>query len=97
MKIAYGIDVQESDDPYVSIAEEALNGLAEAAVVGAFWVDFLPILKYVPRWFPGAVFQRKAARWREVNMTMAEKPFRYVKEHLVGDHCFESSWPFFKQ
>ena len=48
MKILYGISVQESDDPYISIAEEAVSGSAEAGIPGAFWVDFLPILKYIP-------------------------------------------------
>ena len=85
MNIGYGISVQESDDPYILIAEEALNGLSEAGVPGAFWVDLIPLLKYVPSWFPGAGFQKKAARWREVNNAMAEKPFRHVKEQLVLD------------
>jgi len=84
MKVAYGIDVQESDDPYIMIAEEAVNGAKQAAVPGAFLVDLLPILKYVPSWFPGAGFQKKAAHWRKVNETMTEKPFRYVEEQLVG-------------
>ena len=88
MKIAYGIDVQDNDDPYISLAEEALHGLNQAATPGAFWVDLFPILKYVPSWFPGAGFQRKAAYWREVNATMVEKPFRYVKEQLVGKPVF---------
>ena len=83
MKIGYGIAVQESDDPYVSIAEEALEGVAQAGIPGTYWVDLLPILKYVPSWFPGAGFQKKAARWREVINTMAEKPFRHVQEQLV--------------
>ena len=89
MKIVYGIAVQESDDPYISIAEEALNGVAEAGIPGAFWVDMFPILKYVPSWFPGAGFQKKAARWREATNTMAEKPFHHVQEQLVQVH-FES-------
>jgi len=65
MNIAYGITIQESDDPYISIAEEALNSLSEAGRLGAFWVDLFPILKYVPSWFPGGGFQKKAARWGE--------------------------------
>lgn len=91
MSITYGINVQESDDPYISIAEEAFSGLAEAGVVGAFAVDMFPILKYVPSWFPGAGFKKKAARWKEVNITMAEKPFRYVEEQLVKDRFFKNS------
>ena len=83
MKIGYGIVVQESDDPYISLAEEVLKGLAEAGIPGSFWVDLIPILKYVPSWFPGAGFQKKAARWLEGINTMAETPFRYVQEQLV--------------
>jgi len=85
MKIGYGIAVQESDDPsgYISIAEEAVTGSTEAGIPGAFWVDRFPILKYIPSWFPGAGFQKKAARWREATNTMAENPFRHVQEQLV--------------
>jgi hypothetical protein len=83
MKIGYGIAVKESEDPYISIAEVVFSGVAEAGVPGAFWVDLFPILKYLPSWFPGAGFQKKAARWREATNTMAEKPFRHVQEQLV--------------
>ena len=89
MKISYGIDVQESNDPYVLVAEEASKGVSEAGVPGAFWVDVFPVLKYVPSWFPGAGFQKKAAHWRKVNKSMIEKPFRYVKEQLVRGQFFE--------
>ena len=83
MNIGYGITVQESDDPYISIAEEVLTAVAEAGIPGTFWVDWFPILKYVPSWFPGAGFQKKAARMREVSYIMAEKPFHHVQEQLV--------------
>ena len=88
MKIVYGIAVQESDDPYISMAEEALDGVAEAGIPGAFWVDMFPILKYVPSWFPGAGFQKKAARWREGIHIMADKPFCHVQEQLVEVFSF---------
>jgi hypothetical protein len=83
MKIGYGITVQESDDPYIAVAEKVLSGVAEAGIPGAFLVDLFPILKYVPSWFPGAGFQKKAARWKEARHLMAEKPFRHVQEQLV--------------
>ena len=90
MKITYGIDVKESDDPYISIAEEAVNGLAEAGVIGMFWVDMFPLLRYVPSWVPGAGFKKKAARWKAALVGMIEKPFQYVKEQVVKDHFFYS-------
>ena len=91
MKISYGIDVQESDDPYISLAKIILNGFAEAGIPGAFLVDLFPTLKYVPSWFPGAGFQKKAAYLRELSKIVIEKPFRYVEEQLVRGHFFYSS------
>ena len=85
MDIAYGIEVQESGDSYISLVEEVLEGGAEASIPGAFWVDLFPILAYVPSWFPGAGFQKKAAHWRKLNKTLVEKPFRYVQDQLVGE------------
>ena len=89
MKIAYGIAVQESDDPYISMAELAFSGVAEAGIPGTFWVDSFPILKHVPSWFPGAGFQKKATRVREATNIMVEKPFCYVQEQLVQVHFCE--------
>ena len=85
MDIAYGIKVQESGDRYISLVEEAIEGGTEAAIPGAFWVDFLPILAYVPSWFPGAGFKKKAAYWSKLNKIMTEKPFHYVQEQLVRE------------
>ena len=89
MKISYGIDVKESDDSYISLAEHALNGLNEAAIPGTFWVDLFPILKYVPSRFPGAGFRKKATMERTI---MIEKLFRYVEKQLVGDQFFFFFW-----
>jgi hypothetical protein len=36
MKIGYEIAVRESDDPYISIAEEAINAISKAGIPGAF-------------------------------------------------------------
>ena len=84
MKISYGIDVQEFDDPHIFLIEESLNGIIEASIPGAFLVDFFPILKYVPSWFPGAGFQKKAAHWSQINAAMTQRPYEYVKDQLVG-------------
>ena len=88
MDIAYGIKVQESGDRYILLVKEVIDGGNEAAVPGAFWVDFFPILAYVPSWFPGAGFQKKAAHWRKLNTITIEKPFRYVQEQLVREPSY---------
>ena len=91
MDIIYGIEVQESGCYYISLAEEVVRGAKEASIPGAFWVDLFPILAYVPSWFPGAGFQKKAAHWRNLNKILIERPFRYVQEQLVGEP-FSYEW-----
>ena len=63
--MTYSIKVEPYDDPYIKIVEEAVMAIAELLIAGAFIVDIIPILKYVPEWFPGAKFQRKAAMMRK--------------------------------
>ena len=54
--LAYGIAIKPNDDPFIYIAEIALKSLSTAASFGAFLVDMIPILKYVPEFMPGTGF-----------------------------------------
>lgn len=84
MDVSYGIRISEVNDPYVEVAEKAMDGLNEAAVPGAFKVDLIPALKYVPKWFPGAGWKRKAEAWNELSRVFVDKPFEEVKARLVS-------------
>jgi hypothetical protein len=59
LSMTYGINIRPYDDPLIAIAEEAIGAMSELVVAGTFLVDIIPILKYVPSWFPGAKFQKK--------------------------------------
>ena len=43
MRITYGIEVSQSNDEYIKMAEKAGDNLNRCAVPGSFIVDFLPI------------------------------------------------------
>ena len=43
MTTAYGIDVQEHNDPYLEIAEHAAECVRLTLIPGAYLVDLLPI------------------------------------------------------
>ncbi|KAK0199540.1 cytochrome P450 [Desarmillaria ectypa] len=75
MSITYGIDTLPEGDPFVAAAEDALHAVAVAAIPGTFLVDSLPFLKYVPEWFPGAGFQRKAREWKVLARRMVDIPY----------------------
>ncbi|KAF8880642.1 cytochrome P450 [Infundibulicybe gibba] len=79
MDIVYGIKVEDSNDRYITVAEEALSGMAQAGVAGSFLVDFMPGLQYIPTWMPGAGFRKKAADWRKLNNELTDKPWAAVK------------------
>lgn len=70
------------DDPYVALADTALRPLGQAAIFGSFLVDYIPALKYVPSWMPGASFKRNARVWRCQAREMLENQFRVVKQKM---------------
>lgn len=89
MSIAYGLQVKPANDPYIKTAEQGVHPLVAAAVPGAFLVDVLPFLKYVPEWVPGAGFQKKAREWKKLARAMIEVPFAAAKENIVSSTFLE--------
>ncbi|KAJ7106249.1 cytochrome P450 [Mycena epipterygia] len=81
MSMTYGIEVLPSDDPYVAMANEALHSMA-VAFVNRYLVDAFPALKYVPKWFPGAEFRRKAEKWRKSAQVMVDMPYTETKRQM---------------
>eukprot|EP00753_Platysulcus_tardus_P011500 PLAT3293.1.p1 GENE.PLAT3293.1~~PLAT3293.1.p1 ORF type:complete len:514 (-),score=-93.25 PLAT3293.1:19-1560(-) len=82
MGSAYGIRVSKKDDPYVSIAEAAMHEASEVTVPGAFLVNELPILRYIPKWFPGTRFHKVATHLKKLSDEMLNRPFEAVKQSL---------------
>nr|VWO97107.1 N/A [Ganoderma boninense] len=62
VKVAYGVDIAEKDDPYIALVEKAISAVV-ALTPGRYLLQYLPILEYVPEWVPGAGFQRELAGW----------------------------------
>ncbi|KAJ7045928.1 cytochrome P450 [Mycena alexandri] len=87
MDVAYGIRIRDTDDPYISVAEEAVSYLNRAGIAGSFIVDFFPWLQHFPSWAPGTSFQATAKYAKTVVSTMVEKPWKYVANmaEVTGD------------
>ena len=51
---AYGLDIPTKDDSHVLEAEAAVGVVVAVSMPGNYLVNVLPVLKYVPAWFPGA-------------------------------------------
>ncbi|KAL0067909.1 hypothetical protein AAF712_005077, partial [Marasmius tenuissimus] len=68
------------DDPYLKLVLKTIEGGLAAGIHGSFWVDYFPILKHVPAWFPGASFKRKASKWKQAFDDLREEPWAWVKQ-----------------
>ena len=82
--MAYGIPIREHDDPYLALAKEAIHTIAAAVVPGAFLVDFIPFLKYIPEWVPGAGFQTTAKKYLKIQKRFRNEPFDAAVKNIVG-------------
>ncbi|KAM5530936.1 hypothetical protein V8D89_015381 [Ganoderma adspersum] len=82
MMVTYGHQVNSVDDEFVALAEAVRKNDKEAP--GSAIVDLIPILKYVPAWFPGGGFQRTALYARKLAWNMRYVPFRALKAQLAS-------------
>ncbi len=80
--VAYGLDVRLEGRESLDAAKEATHAMLNAAVPGRFLVDYIPFLKYIPEWVPGAKFQKLARGWKEITLRMIEIPFIISKAKL---------------
>ncbi|KIK55470.1 hypothetical protein GYMLUDRAFT_1018177 [Collybiopsis luxurians FD-317 M1] len=95
LRIAYGHEVKEVDDPFVKIANRAMDNFNRAIAPGAFLVNQLPILLKVPDWFPGTKWKNLGRTWAKDYWAMVDMPFQAVKEQLAegtAEDSFTAKW-----
>lgn len=83
LKIAYGYEVREEQDPIVDAVDRATDQFALITSPGAFLADVFPALQYLPSWMPGARFKKLLPNLRKTINEMADLPFDYVKQQMV--------------
>ncbi|KAF8124373.1 cytochrome P450 [Boletus edulis] len=83
LRLSHGYITQEGDDPLVDLAEVANSQLSMATLAGGHFVDFLHFLKYIPSWFPGAGFKKRAKEYTTVVHDLLEIPHNYVMSQLT--------------
>ncbi|KAJ7151361.1 cytochrome P450 [Mycena crocata] len=93
MMIGLGYPITENDE-FVRIAEAAQLAMVSAARPGAFLVDLIPILKYIPEWFPGASFKKVGREGWELSQSLQKKPFAWAVKQFEEGNALPS---FFKE
>ncbi|KAF8869037.1 cytochrome P450 [Infundibulicybe gibba] len=83
MAIVYGHNISTMNDKYILIAEKAAGVAVEALLPGASLVNVIPVLRYIPPWFPGAKFHQVAGEVRELTYQMRNAGFDFVRKNMV--------------
>ncbi|KAJ2922909.1 hypothetical protein H1R20_g14169, partial [Candolleomyces eurysporus] len=84
LRISHGYKIQEKEDPFVKLADEATEQFSLSTAPGGFLVNLVPQLKHIPEWFPGAGFQRTAKAWGSTLRAMVDGPHRFVKDQMAS-------------
>ncbi|KDQ58243.1 hypothetical protein JAAARDRAFT_35056 [Jaapia argillacea MUCL 33604] len=82
LTVTYGHRVVTDDDYLVKLSDEAIQHLRQLVQPTAFLVNFLPFLKYLPDWAPGAGFKAFARLARQHSENLCEIPFKALRSQM---------------
>lgn len=82
--LMYGSEIKENPDNYLHNAEMASEAVNVAIVPGAFWIDQLPWLSFIPAWVPGAKFKKVANYYRPFVHAARNEGFNTVWSGIVS-------------
>lgn len=83
MRATYGIQIAEKDDKYVKMAEDGIAAFSNLLVPGKYLVEQFPVLRFLPKWMPGARFLCDAADATTVVHGVRDVPWSRTLEAMV--------------
>ncbi|KAK7983339.1 hypothetical protein PG989_010741 [Apiospora arundinis] len=84
LKVGYGYEIEpHKEDPLVKLADEAMEQFSKAMIPGAWLVDMIPQLRYLPDWMPGTGFKKTAKAWKATLIDTVEKPHALVRKQMA--------------
>ncbi|KAF5358609.1 hypothetical protein D9758_007690 [Tetrapyrgos nigripes] len=95
LRIAYGYEVEESNDPMIAMSTLAVDNFSQATAPGRFLVNTIPLLLKAPDWCPGTAWKATGKKWAKDYRDMEDLPFKFTKlRHMQGraDDCFVVRW-----
>ncbi|KAG2128053.1 cytochrome P450 [Suillus bovinus] len=82
LRISYGYEVKDNNDPFVDLVGRAMHQFSQANDPSAFMVNIMPWLANVPEWFPGAGFKSLAREWRQTLKETVDAPYKFAKDQI---------------
>ncbi|KAF9237544.1 cytochrome P450 [Melanogaster broomeanus] len=90
LAISHGYESQMEADSYLHTAETAIQFFSTTSMIGGSIVDMVPILRYLPSWFPGASFWKTATDGKKALDEMADKPHEVAKAEMAAGTALPS-------
>ncbi|KAI0070605.1 cytochrome P450 [Panus rudis PR-1116 ss-1] len=85
LRFVYGL----GGEMYASDVKAFLLRIAVVSLPGAYIVDFLPWLRYLPSWLPFTEFQVLGKKCHDEVLAFINRPFNYVKKQLDNSSATE--------
>ncbi|KAF6811009.1 cytochrome p450 oxidoreductase [Colletotrichum plurivorum] len=84
LKMVYGYNTEQfKKDPMLAMMTKVMDDFATVGNFGAFLVDSLPSLRFVPEWFPGADWKRRAKQMAVELQEAVDKPYAFVENQIA--------------
>ena len=81
------MQIEGLQNQYVLNVEATVRAFSQGLLFGGTWVDYapfmIPIMKYVPTWFPGAGYKKQADLWNAAGRFVEWSAYEVVKKDLV--------------
>ncbi|PSR71810.1 hypothetical protein PHLCEN_2v12311 [Hermanssonia centrifuga] len=89
--ISHGYQVNpEGHDRFLSLADACTDDFANSTLPGSFLVDYIPIMRYIPSWIPGAGWRQKLDRYHQNLLAFGQEPLDYTKEQMASGTALPS-------
>ncbi|PYH76350.1 cytochrome P450 oxidoreductase OrdA-like protein [Aspergillus uvarum CBS 121591] len=93
LKVGYGYTVEpHGRDPLVELADRAMEDFSVAMLPATYLVDYLPFLRHLPAWFPGASFIRTARGYKKTVTAFSDLPYAFVQHQMHRDTEYTPSF-----
>jgi hypothetical protein len=90
--ITFGYPVKGGQDPMITLATQIVSDFDDISTPGRYIVDLLPVIDYLPGWFPGLKYRQVVVGMKKTLNEFMDRPYKYVEKQLVSELRY-SSYP----
>ncbi|KAH7328195.1 cytochrome P450 [Stachybotrys elegans] len=84
LKVSYGTDVFDENDPYIKIANDAMYAMGNGGAPANSIVEVFPLARYLPNWLLRDWPLKFARDWKWAIQTLHEVPFSCAYKDVVS-------------